>query len=535
MQILILSEETYPRHGGGSGKCSHFMAAGLAARGHTVHLLSQTGGDPVRERIDEVHVHRVAAFRSDRWGTDRADADTARYLLDYLDREIQVSSLDLVHDSGGFLSYYFPLARELKRRGLPVATHFRYLLHGHHMVIAATGRFGPFSRSVLETEAEIAETTQCFPVRIADLIISPSTADVELVRALFRPRTAAVEVLPDAVEPRATAATGDSWRNRLAKPGETLVLFGGRIGSEIKGPDIVLGAFERIRCQEGGVRLVLATADEDAAARFRERLGDTVTSLGWIDDAVELAGLFAAADVVVMPSRYEAFGMMCAEAMAAGTPVVGAPVGGLRDMIAHGENGFLLTGSDAAAWEQSLAESILRLAAAPDLGRALGARARRFAERNLSLEANSARLERLYRRLLESRPASGRDEISPPRLTRRDEKRYLEVLDERAGPDAREAGRALLGEWLETIVRRRLACTRKRIGWDTRRLLRLGGSRRCWAWALPASLRRRLAARAVRQACPLALLQKDMVHRAVPACRPLDPHQGGAGTEPLAG
>jgi len=517
--VLVLSEESYPRHPGGSGKVTHLMAAGLVARGHTVHLLSITGGESCQEVIDGVRVHRVGdPSRGAPQSTER-EASTARHLLDYVQREIAPETLDLVHDSCGFLSYFFPLEHELKRaHGLPVAVHFRYLLLHHQMVVGPRRTPDPFDPRVLGLEACIDETTQCFPVRIADLFISPSRQDAAIVAGLYRPPPGTLRVVPDPVQilTHDPARTGIT-RSRLARPGERLVLFGGRIGSEEKGADVVLDAFGRIRRRRGGVRLVLATSDWPTVQRFRRHLGDDVTPLGWIEDELELAAVLGAVDLVVMPSRFESFGLMCAEAMAAGTPVIAAPVGGLRDMVADGGNGLLL-GERSERWGEELSAHVLALLADSERLARMGEAARAFAVANLELGSVCERLEGLYGELVAGRRAPVEASvIRPPDLDIRDRERYLALLDDTGGRESAAAGVTTFAGWTTGIEKRCLACSRQRIADDTRALLRLG--RRRWRERLTTSpaLRRQHAAEAVESACPLALLQKELVQRAIRA------------------
>jgi D-inositol-3-phosphate glycosyltransferase len=91
-----------------------------------------------------------------------------------------------------------------------------------------------------------------------------------------------------------------------------------------------------------------------------------------------LADFYAAADVVLMPSRSESFGLVGLEAGACGAPVVASRVGGLRYVIEDGTTGYLVDGHDAA----DHAERVLRVLRDPALQRRLGdagaKRARRF-------------------------------------------------------------------------------------------------------------------------------------------------------------
>lgn len=515
LAVLVLSDETYPRHRGGSGKCSHLLAAGLAARGHVVHLLSLTEDGGRREQIDGVEVHRVEppAHRS---SIDATETAIAGHLLDYVRREIRPSELDLVHDSCGFMSYFFPLEHELKRRyGLPLVVHFRYLLLRHQMVSEPRRTFDPFAPRVLGLEACIAESTQCFPVRIADLVLSPSRQDAALIEELYRPAPGTLRVIADPVRlaPPDPIRSGLT-RSRIARPGESLVLFGGRIHSDLKGADVVLDAFRRVVRQRRGVRLLVASSDETTAATFTRRLGDAVTFLGWIRDDAEMAAVLRAVDLVVMPSRYESFGLMCAEAMAAGTPVIASPVGGLRDMIADGHDGVLLGGGTASEWGPELAARILELVADPARRLRMGERARIRAARELDLATLSERLEGLYRDLLAAgRHTAGGQAVRAPSLTPGDRELYLSLLGEHGGPAARAAGGALLDRWALDVESRCVACRREGIAEHTRTLVRIG-RRPPWGRAGAAADRRRRVEAALAPACPLALVQKGRVRRA---------------------
>jgi len=513
VQILMFSEPSYPRHPGGAGKCSHLLAAGLVARGHTVHIICETNEEPLREQIDGVDVHRLRLSGAEPLRKDEQEAVYARSVLSYLEREIPLPAVNLVHDSGGFLSYFFPVAYELQRHyRLPYVLHFRYLLAKHHAAMAPRFVYDPFSAPVLGLESCLHEMTQSFPTRFADLVICPSVEDATFVHEAFRPASGKPAVVPDPIDVRfSTPDDGQALRRELANPGEQLVLFGGRIDSDLKGADIVLRAFKRMRQARPTLRLLLLARDSGTVGLFRRHFGPAVTPLGWIDDAARFAGVLSAADLVMMPSRYEAFGMMCAEAMAVGSPVVAAPVGGLRDMIVHGETGFLFQSPDPQEWDRELAEYALVLLSNPTLARAVGQNARRFAHERFSVDTIAARVEQLYETATAEHRRRGREGIVPPRLDREDQERYLALLEQLLGPEARPVGEALLGYWHASIEQRCLACTRQRTAMGVRRLLSLQRFK-------PRRLAARLTGRwrselqeAVEEVCPLALLQKEYI------------------------
>jgi D-inositol-3-phosphate glycosyltransferase len=111
-----------------------------------------------------------------------------------------------------------------------------------------------------------------------------------------------------------------------------------------------------------------------------------------------LAEFYAAADVVLVPSRSESFGLVALEAQAVGTPVVAAAVGGLRYVVEDGVTGFLVEGHDPA----DHAGRLLRLLRDPALADRLGARGAREALR-FTWDATAAELAAVYDELIDVR------------------------------------------------------------------------------------------------------------------------------------
>jgi glycosyltransferase involved in cell wall biosynthesis len=166
-----------------------------------------------------------------------------------------------------------------------------------------------------------------------------------------------------------------------------------------KGQDVLVQALPRILRARPDVQVWLAGHETGATtrgiARLADQLGvaDHVRVLGFRRDVREL---MRAADVVVLPSRWEGFGLVLLEAMDAARVVVASAVGAIPEVVAHGETGVLVPPDDPDA----LAEAIVGLLASPDRARAMGAAGRRrliehFSERAM-LEATQA----LYNGLL---------------------------------------------------------------------------------------------------------------------------------------
>jgi D-inositol-3-phosphate glycosyltransferase len=189
-------------------------------------------------------------------------------------------------------------------------------------------------------------------------------------------------------------------------PGQPVLLFVGRL-QPLKGIDILLRAAHVVRQQYASLQVLVVgggvDAEDDHEAQERQRLQALSQELGLTGQVRfikaqpqdVLVQYYAAADVFVMPSHYESFGMVVLEAMACGTPVVASNVGGLASTVVHGSTGFLVPEGD---WH-AFAQAILRLLAAPMLRETFGQAGAQRAQ-DFAWPCIVARTVHLYRRLL---------------------------------------------------------------------------------------------------------------------------------------
>ncbi len=151
-------------------------------------------------------------------------------------------------------------------------------------------------------------------------------------------------------------------RTKLGFNDEKILLFVGRI-DPLKGVDRLLVAISYLE-KLPGLRLVLIGGDVSSYVEMKklqqlaEKLGiqDRVTFQGTVLQT-ELPYFYNAADVCIVPSYYESFGLVALEALACGTPVVAADVGDLQNIIRSGETGYVVNGNDPA----DLADGISRV------------------------------------------------------------------------------------------------------------------------------------------------------------------------------
>ncbi len=171
-------------------------------------------------------------------------------------------------------------------------------------------------------------------------------------------------------------------RRRLGLNGEKVLLYVGRV-EPLKGLDLLVEAAAQMEAGDENVRMMVVGGGgpgEPETDRVR-RLAEERQVDGLIDfvgrvDHDELPLYYNAADVCVVPSYYESFGLVALESMACGTPVVATRVGGLPTIVHHGHTGFL------KSWRcpEAFANSVEMIFASAGLQESMGAAARRRAE-----------------------------------------------------------------------------------------------------------------------------------------------------------
>jgi N-acetyl-alpha-D-glucosaminyl L-malate synthase BshA len=178
-----------------------------------------------------------------------------------------------------------------------------------------------------------------------------------------------------------------------------LILFVGSL-KPYKGVDVLIRAVPHVlKGEPSAIAVVVGDGPErKALAGLRDSLGlrNEVLFAGAVPNA-RLPYYENACDVFVLPSRRESFGVAAAEAMACARPVVATNVGGLREVIDHGETGLLVEPGNP----QQLAASILRILKNDPLARRLGAKARRKVEAEFDWASVGRLTAALYREVLE--------------------------------------------------------------------------------------------------------------------------------------
>lgn len=288
---------------------------------------------------------------------------------------------DLVH------SHYWLsglAARDLRRAwAAPIVQMFHTLGHMKNSVASSPGERETDER--IRGEAEVMQA--------ADRLVAATPLERDQMVSLYGAAAAKIAIIPCGVYLELFhPIPADEAKRMLGLPaGQRIILFVGRI-EPLKGIDTLLRAIARVvpevPCWKEDLDLIIiggapgagidqVHAELDRLQQLRASLGieDLVTFQG-AKNQDTLAYYYCAADMVVMPSHYESFGMVALEAMACGTPVIASRVGGLPYNVQDGQTGYLVPHGDAEA----LAGRIRMLYCEHELRERLGRQAARWAQ-----------------------------------------------------------------------------------------------------------------------------------------------------------
>jgi N-acetyl-alpha-D-glucosaminyl L-malate synthase BshA len=363
----------YPTHGG-SGVIATELGKWMAERGHQVHFI--TYDMPFRlGRFDRnISYHGVEA-------NQYAVFKYPPYDLALASRMAQVAKvhrLDLLH-----VHYAVPhaicayLAKQMVGSDLKVVT----TLHGTDI-------------TVLGEDSSLRDII-CFGIRESDAVTAVSKDLVKQTRELFRIERP-IDLVYNFVDCRVYYPREVSgWRREIARPDEKILLHISNFRPVKRALDVIR-IFHRVRRQIPARLLMVGEGPEWSRAMQLVQelhLGSDVTFLGKQDEVAQLISL---ADLLLLPSEKESFGLVALEAMACGVPTVGSDTGGLPEVVIHGQTGFLAEVGDV----ETMARYAIRLLTDPALHRTFSENGIVRAQEFFCADRVAEQYEAIYRRVL---------------------------------------------------------------------------------------------------------------------------------------
>jgi D-inositol-3-phosphate glycosyltransferase len=235
-------------------------------------------------------------------------------------------------------------------------------------------------------------------IACADLMLASTDAERDQLETLYGAVAERVEIVPPGVDHSVFfPADATIAKRRLGLESRRTLLFAGRI-QPLKGVGMAVRCLAELDDPDTTLMVVGGPSGpegEDELARVRQLACDlgVAANVRFVAPQPhdQLADFYRAADVCIVPSRAESFGLVALEAAACGTPVVAASVGGLRSLVDDGSTGFLVEGRDPAAYAAPVATLLDNPELAAEIGATASAHSRRY-----SWSTTAARLRRLY-------------------------------------------------------------------------------------------------------------------------------------------
>ena len=283
------------------------------------------------------------------------------------------------------------------------------ILHMFHTLGEMKNRV---ARSEAEREGQYRINGEKQVLRRADRVVVATLAELTQLRFLYKANDRRLVVIPPGVDVcHFYPIPADEAKMYVGlKPEDRMVLFVGRI-EPLKGVDTLIQAMSCLQWkEERPVHLAIIGGDPAASpeemsaemARLQKlcddlAVGQTVVFLGKRDQD-KLPYYYSAAELVVMPSHYESFGMVALEAMACGTPVIASEVGGLAYLVRDGETGFTIPDQEP----ETLCEKISWLLNDHHLHETMSRRAVEYAQ-DYAWEKIAKQIVDVYKSLLEEK------------------------------------------------------------------------------------------------------------------------------------
>jgi N-acetyl-alpha-D-glucosaminyl L-malate synthase BshA len=377
MKIGITCYPTY----GGSGVVATELGVELAARGHEIHFISYAPPIRLTDTNDRIQFHEVEISSYPLF-------DHAPYALSLAVKMMQVAEaegLDLLH-----VHYAIPhsvsalLARMM---AAPKPLPFITTLHGTDITLVGNDRsFLPITKFSIEQSDGVTAISHYLKQRTVEEF------DIK------RP----IEVIPNFVNcDLYTRKPQPGLREQWAPNGEPILMHLSNFRPVKRLTDVV-EIFALVRAKMPAKLVLIGDGPDRGAAEYlvrKKRLQKDVVFLGKQNGVYEK---LAVADLFLLPSQLESFGLAALEAMACEVPVIATNVGGVPEVVEHGADGYLVEPGDV----KTAAAHAIEILSRSDRGREMGQRARVDAKRKFCANDVIPAYEAYYRRVLEQSSAA---------------------------------------------------------------------------------------------------------------------------------
>lgn len=369
----------YPTYGG-SGIVGSELGKELAARGHTVHFISSALPTRLTELNERVRFHEVEMMSYPLFEHQPYTLALATKMATVAEAE----NLDLLH-----VHYAIPhsisaiLARESLKpnRRLPVIT----TLHGTDITLVGADRsYLPITRYALEQSNGVTA--------ISNYLKQATTETFQFDR---------IQVIPNFVCPTDYKPKVDCDLRKELSPDDEPIMVHVSNFRPVKRPVDCIEILARVLKQTPARLVMVGDGSERTNAVHQARRLGVYDKCAFVGKQPRIVDYLCAADLLLLPSEQESFGLAALEAMACQVPVIASRVGGLPEVVDEGETGFLSPVGDV----DKMAEDAVRLLTDPKRRREMGKRARISAVSRYSSELVIPQYVKFYEQILADSPA----------------------------------------------------------------------------------------------------------------------------------
>jgi len=363
----------YPTFGG-SGIVATELGRRLACRGDQVHFISMALPYRLPAYERNVFFHEVAA---DSYPLFAQNPPLPLMLASMMADVAETQKLDVlhVHYAMPFATSAFLAKQLVAPRRLPVVT----TLHGTDItVVGQQPAFFRMTKFSIESSDRITAVSQALKEATVDSL------------GIHKP----IEVIPNFVDPDVFAPK--KKRASLLAPAGARVLMHASNFRPVKNVEMVVRIFAAVH-ERMDARLVMVGdgPDKPRAEQLARTLGVAKHVL-FLGNQEVMEELLPLADVFLLPSSTESFGLVALEAMSAGVPVVASNVGGLPELVENGQTGFLVAADDLSAHVRA----VLKILGDAPLRRRFGAAGRKVARERFDVDRVVERYRKVYEGLV---------------------------------------------------------------------------------------------------------------------------------------
>ncbi len=373
MKIGILC---YPTHGG-SGVVASELAIGMSERGHEVHIVSYATPFRLQSFYQNLYMHEVgfATYPLLKY------PPYALALATKIVELVETYQIELVH-----AHYAMPhatsayLAKQiLNSNGIKTVT----TLHGTDItLVGADASFKKVIKFTIEQSDGVTAVSQYLKKRTIE--------EFGIERE--------IRVIHNFIDPgRPALSRNRCSREAYASDGEKILMHASNF-RPVKRTEDVVRTFARVQELIPAKLVLIGDGPEHPKVQQLVRDLDLTNSVHFLGEQDQLEPLFSCADLFLLPSEQESFGLTALEAMNCGVPVIATDIGGLPELVKNGETGYLFPVGDT----KSMAEAAVGLLRDPDKHEQFGRRARERAVEHFRASHIIPHYEAFYQEVLQS-------------------------------------------------------------------------------------------------------------------------------------